>query len=345
MSESTLKGTGSESVPEISIVGAAYNEEENLPEFVDRCLAGVRAIDATCEVIIIDDGSSDGTARVLRELQLVVPELVVLRHRKNQGFTAALREGFLAARGRFVVVEPTDLQGHPDEDLPILIPPLRCDEVDLVVGYKAHRALGVVRAGSSKAFNWFCRQLFGVSFRDLGWVKAFRREVSEQVTVLRSDWHRYFAILAVAKGFRVKEVPLQAYERCRGVSSHGRFGFARVPKMIFDLLTIKFLISFSRRPIFAFGTWALFVGSLGIGLAAYLLQWKIKTGIITDRLPLLFLDAVLLLAALQFLAIGFLAEMIVTLGDELNRKLDRRPAAAVLEKRDLCQRLHCVDDA
>lgn len=321
-------GACADAPPEISIVGAAYNEEENLPEFMDRCLAGARAVGGTCEVIVVDDGSTDGTRRVLRELQLRFPELVTITQRRNQGFTAALRAGLQAARGRFIVVEPTDLQGHPDEDLPILIPPLRRDEADIVMGYKTDRALGTVRTWSSRAFNWLCRRLFGVSFRDLGWVKAFRREVVDEVAVLRSDWHRYFAIFAVAEGFRAQEVPVRAYERLRGVSSHGRFGFARVPKMVFDLFTIKFLLSFSRRPIFAFGAWALLVGSLGIGLALYLVHWKLTTGAISDRFPLLFLDAVLLLAALQLLAIGFLAEMVVTLGDDLHRKFERGPNAA-----------------
>ena len=341
MSESTLRDVGaparladSESGPEISIVGAAYNEEENLPEFVERCLAGARAVGGSCEVIVIDDGSTDRTAQVLGKLQLQVPELVVIRQRRNQGFTAALRAGFRIARGRFIVVEPTDLQGHPDEDLPILVPPLRNDEVDMVVGYKTDRALGLVRTWSSRAFNWLCRRLFAVSFRDLGWVKAFRREVAEQITVLRSDWHRYLAIFAVAEGFRTREIPVKAYERLHGVSSHGRLGFARVPKMMFDLLTIKFLISFSRRPMFAFGAWATLVGGCGIALALYLIHWKITTGVISDRFPLLFLDAVLLLAALQFLAIGFVAELIVSLGDELHRRFDRPTVVRPPERRD-----------
>ena len=304
--------------PLISVLIPAYNEADTVEELVQRTARAFQTLQVSGELIFVDDGSIDNTAKRVEVLQETYPWLRLIRHRRNQGLTVALQHGFRAALGQYIIFLPADLESHPDEDIPKLYQKL-LEGYDVVSGWRQGRADGKVFA--SKIYNAVSRWLFDVQVHDANWIKGFRREVIEALPPLRSDWHRFLLHIAADQGWRVGEVATTWYPRKAGRS---HYGFARIPVSLLDVLVIRFLLTFSQKPMRFFG---------GLGLASLLISGLIFAYLIflwfayaMQKRPVFWMALGLALAGLLFFLVGFLAELIVAQGDrlaELERKLDR----------------------
>jgi glycosyltransferase involved in cell wall biosynthesis len=307
---------------DVSVLVPAKDEAENLPLFMEQAAAAFANSTVSYEVIVIDDGSTDDTPRVLETLQKRYPFLRVARHRRQRGIADALRTGYLTARGRVLVFYPADLQYKP-EDIPRLVAPILAGESDMVTGYKQ----GVYeKAFVSNIYNGLSRSLFEIPVRDLNSVKAYRREIMEMLPV-RPDWHRYMIVIAAENGFTVTEIPVPLYPRNAGVS---KFGIGRIPIGVLDMLSVWFELRFGRKPLLLFGMtgFALFLLGVLAGLVA--LAVRIFWGI--GFRPLLNLVEICVITGSVFLVGGLVGEMIAGQRAEL-REL-RRQLSATTQRRD-----------
>ncbi len=243
-------------IPRVSVLVPAKDEAENLPEFLRQCDAMVRAATETYEVIVVDDGSTDGTHEVLAREAARYAWVRVVRHRSQRGIADSLRSGYLAARGDILVFYPADLQFKP-EDIPRLCAPILANESDMVTGFKQGN---YEKAFVSKIYNGLSRALFDIPVRDLNNVKAYRREIMAEQPV-RPDWHRYMIVLAHARGYTVTEIPVPLYPRQAGRS---KFGLSRIPIGVLDMLAVWFELRFGQKPLLAFGMLGASLFLLGI---------------------------------------------------------------------------------
>ena len=224
-----------------------------------------------------------------------------------------MKTGFAHARGDRIVFLCADLTSDPEEDIPKLLGKL--DEgYDMVAGWRQGRDDGKVLA--SRVYNAICRWLFGVDAHDMNWVKAFTREVMEDLT-LRSDWHRFIYMLAAAKGYRVGETPTNYYPRQHGRS---KFGWARIPISFLDVVALKFQTVFSRKPMIFFG--GLGVVLVGIGGAVFVYLAYLWLTLHTQLRPVFTLAVMFVLSGLQLFVTGFLADLVVGCEDRIE-KLER----------------------
>ncbi len=307
---------------DVSVLVPAKDEAENLPLFMEQAAAAFANSTVSYEVVVIDDGSSDDTPRVLEALQKKYSFLRVARHRRQRGIADALRTGYLAARGRVLVFYPADLQYKP-EDISRLVAPILAGESDMVTGYKQ----GVYeKAFVSKIYNGLSRSLFEIPVRDLNSVKAYRREIMEQLPV-RPDWHRYMIVIAAEHGFTVTEIPVPLYPRNAGVS---KFGIGRIPIGVLDMLSVWFELRFGRKPLLLFGMtgFALFLLGVLAGLVA--LAVRVFWGI--GFRPLLNLVEICVITGSVFLVGGLVGEMIA--GQRAEMRELRRQLGATLQRRD-----------
>ena len=256
---------------DVSVLVPAKDEAENLPLFMAQAAAAFAADPGVeYEVVVVDDGSSDGTPAVLGELQHDYPFLRAVRHRVGRGIADALRTGFLHARGDVMVFYPADLQFKP-EDIPRLVAPILAGASDMVTGYKQGK---YEKAFVSRVYNRLSRTLFDVRVRDLNNVKAYRREVMEGLP-LRPDWHRYMIVLAAAQGYSVSEIPVPLYPRHAGRS---KFGIARIPIGVLDMLAVWVELRFGRKPLLLFGVLGAALFALGMVAGVGALLWLAVTG-------------------------------------------------------------------
>jgi glycosyltransferase involved in cell wall biosynthesis len=313
----TESRSGEDEFTFVSVFVPAYNEVENVEPLLERIETGFAARGVRGEVVFVDDGSTDGTAEAAEALQARFPWLRVLRHRRNQGLTEAMRTGFRAVRGDWVLFLPADLECHPDEDIPKLLDKLN-EGYDVVAGWRQDRKGGKVFASS--VYNAVSRRLFKLDVHDMNWIKGFRREVIEAMPPLRSDWHRFVLMLAASQGWRVGEVPTQWYPRQSGQS---HYGLGRIPISFLDVLVVKFLLTFRRHPMRFFGG----LGAILIGgaaaIGAYLLYLWLSIG--RQQRPIFQFAGYLAVAGLLLFLVGFLAELVVSQSeqiDEMARQLD-----------------------
>jgi glycosyltransferase involved in cell wall biosynthesis len=297
---------------DVSVLVPAKDEAENLPELMRQCEAAFRETAFRAEVVIVDDGSADGTADVLRGLAQRHPFLRVESHRSRQGITEALRTAGLAARGRVFVFYPADLQFLPAE-IPQLVEPILRGEADLVTGAKQG---AYEKAFVSGIYNRLCRRLFGVNVTDLNSVKAYRREIMD-IVPMRPDWHRYFAVIASAQGFRLAERPVSLHPRRSGAS---KFGIGRIPVGVMDLLSVWFQLRFGRKPMLFFGVLGTVLFILGFlaGVAALIVRFGFGVGF----RPLLNLIETLVISGIALFGFGFIGELLAGAREEL-RELHR----------------------
>ena len=247
---------------DVSVLVPAKDEAENLPLFMELTEAAFRDSPVRFEVVVVDDGSVDGSWAVLQELAQRYPFLHPVRHRVQRGIAEALRTGYLNSQGRVLVFYPADRQFKP-EDIPRLVAPILAGDSDMVTGYKQ----GVYeKAFVSKVYNGLSRRLFHVPVRDLNSVKAYRREVMDHLPV-RPDWHRYMVVIAAAEGYSVSEIPVPLYPRHAGRS---KFGIGRIPVGVLDMLSVWFELRFGKKPLLLFGMTgaALFLLGVLAGLVA-----------------------------------------------------------------------------
>ena len=255
---------------DVSILVPAKDEAGNLALFLELCDAIVRADSARYEVVVVDDGSTDGSWDLLLELSKQYPFLRPVRHRAQRGIAEALRTGYLHAHGHVLVFYPADLQFKP-EDIPRLVNPILAGESDMVTGYKQ----GVYeKAFVSGIYNKLSRTLFHVPVRDLNNVKAYRREVMAALP-MRPDFHRYMIVMAAAQGFTVTEVPVPLYARHSGKS---KFGLSRIPIGVLDMLAVWFELRFGQKPLLAFGMLGVALFAIGVLSGFGALVWLAISG-------------------------------------------------------------------
>jgi len=300
----------------VSVLVPARDEADNIPTLVEKVGRAFDALDVRGELVLVDDGSSDGTGDVAAALHGDYPFLRLIRHRRNLGMTAALRTGFRAVRGEVIIILPADLQSDPEEDIPKLLGKLG-EGYDVVAGWRQGRRESKVLA--SAIYNFVSRLLFDVQAHDMNWIKAFRREVLETLPPLRSDWHRFLLHIAAHQGYRIGEVRTNWYPRRAGKS---KFGLGRIPISLLDVLVIRFLLTFSDAPMRFFG--GLGLASLAVSALTYLVLaylWFFQEH--TQKRPIFWLAGGLALAGLLLILIGFVAELIVSYGERLEA-LERR---------------------
>jgi glycosyltransferase involved in cell wall biosynthesis len=304
---------------EISVVGPAYNESKNLPIFLERTTKALNKLKKKHEIIIVNDASSDNSIQTLKNLKKKHKNLVVFTHTRNQGLTAAMWTGFTAAKGKLIIMLPTDLESNPTTDISLLLKKQK-QGYDMVVGNRVNRRQGASKYIFSKLFNTTARLLFGVKLNDLGWIKIFRREILEDIEPFRADWHRFFAILVASKGYKVGEVPVRFHSRIHGKSSFGRMGIMRAWGGFVDMLTIKFNTLFSQKPMRFFGALGCISIALGTSSGLYLTFLKITEGTIEQHIPLLFLTIMLVIVGIQVLTLGILAEYLASILNYIRNK-------------------------
>lgn len=302
-------------VPQVSVLVPAKDEAENLPLFVELCDTMIKAAPVSYEVVIVDDGSKDGTPALLASLAGRYPWLRVERHRAQRGIADALRTGYLAARGDILVFYPADLQFKP-EDIPRLVQPILDGQSDMVTGFKEGQ---YDKAFVSRIYNGLSRSLFDVPVRDLNNVKAYRREIMADQPV-RPDWHRYMIVLAHAQGYTVTETPIPLYPRTAGKS---KFGLSRIPVGVLDMLAVWFELRFGQKPLLAFGMLGAALFAIGVLAGLVALGVLIFQGIGLRWIWTL-IQTCLLLGSV-FFATGLLGEQVaVTRAEqrEIRRRLD-----------------------
>ncbi len=307
-------------VPKYSIVVPFHNEEDNVLVLYDRLKAVMETAAQPFEMVFVDDGSTDATFRLLREIASIDSRVVVVKLRRNFGQTSALAAGFDHARGEYVIAMDGDLQHDPD-DIPVFIEKLN-EGYDIVSGWRARRIDNLwLRRIPSRCANWLMARLSGVDIHDFGTTfKAYRRDLLEQVP-LYGELHRFIPALASAHGASICEVPIQNTVRTRGTS---HYGLSRTFRVFFDLITIRFLLRYMARPLHFFGVFGSLAMLAGGGIGAWLAILKILSpnyDVFQDHGPLLVFAAVLILAGVQLLALGLLGEMQVRYYHEPERRL------------------------
>jgi len=294
--------------PDVSILVPAKDEAENLPEFVRQAREALLPLPYACEIVVIDDGSRDGTPDTLRELAGKHPFVRVVTHRSQRGIADALASGADVARGRVLVFYPADLQYRPS-DIPSLVQPILDDTADIVTGTKqGHYDKRFV----SWVYNGLCRWLFGVRVTDLNSVKAYRREVMDGLT-RRPDWHRFMVVIAAAQGFRLAERPVPLLPRRAGKS---KFGIGRIPVGVLDLVSVWFQLRFGRKPMLFFGVSGAILFLLGL-IAAGVALWLRYGPLHYGFRPLLDLIMVLVISGIALFGFGFVGEMVAGMREEV----------------------------
>lgn len=291
--------------PELSLVIPIYNEAPNLDALYAEITAALESWGRPYEVLLIDDGSSDGSGEILRRLQQGDPRLRIIRFRRNFGQTAAFSAGFAHARGRIIVTSDGDLQNDP-KDIPMLVERLE-EGADIVCGWRrARKDRFLTRRVPSMIANALISRATGVQLHDYGCsLKAFRAEVVKPLR-LYGEMHRFIPAIASEHGVTVEEMVVNHRARRAGTS---KYGLSRTIRVVLDLLTVKFLLNYATRPLQIFGLVGLSMGGLG-GLIMLYLVWVrlVEHQAIADR-PLLLFGILLVSSGLQLLTIGLLAEL------------------------------------
>ena len=293
--------------PDVSVFLPVFNEEPNLRPLHDKLDHALAQLGRTAEIIYVDDGSTDGSLTVLREIAARDPRVRVIALRRNYGQTPAMAAGIHAARGRVLIPMDADLQNDP-ADIARLLDKL--DEgYDVVSGWRKNRKDPLfTRKIPSKMANWVISKIGGVPLHDYGCsLKAYTRESLADVQ-LYGEMHRFIPIYASWSGARVTEIPVEHHARTMGKS---KYGLSRTIKVVFDLMTIKFMASYQTKPIYVFGTFGFlaFLVSLLAGLYAVFLKLVHKADFVQTPLPVL--TIVMFAVGIQFLLMGLLAEMLV----------------------------------
>ena len=294
----------------LSVIIPAYNEVENIGPLLEQFNELFSKLPYRAEMIYVDDGSTDRTLIRAKEGQLNYPWLKVYSHRINRGLTAALETGFSKAGGKILCFYPADLQYHANE-IPKMISKIDSG-VDIVTGWKQGR-YGLKSLGSF-IYNKLSRWLFKIEVHDLNSIKAFKKEIVGSFAY-RTGWHRYIIVMAAQAGYSVDEVRVKLYPRKSGKS---KFGFWCLPAGFLDLLSVKFQLSFTKKPLLFFGSAGLISGILGvlIGLLALYMRFFLNSG----YRPLLYAVILLVTSGLMLFAIGFLAELIVSIKDDIKQQ-------------------------
>lgn len=292
--------------PEISVVIPVYNEIENVEALAADVWGALQPLGKSFEVILVDDGSRDGTADALRKIAAERPGARVVLLRRNFGQTAALSAGFDHARGRVIITMDADLQNDP-RDVPKLLAGIE-QGYDIVAGWRLDRKDPFLsRRLPSMIANRLISAVTGVNLHDYGCtLKAFRADVVQQVR-LYGELHRFIPAVANWMGVSVHEVPVNHRARRAGVS---KYGIGRTIRVLLDLITVKFMESYSTKPIQIFGLLGVMCGGVGFLGAAWLSVQRMLWGASLSNRPILLLFVMLILVGVQFVSMGLVAEML-----------------------------------
>lgn len=299
----------------LSIVVPLYNEEENIPTLYEKLKENLDPLEKEYEILFVDDGSTDRTLSILEEIQSKDKRVIILSLRRNFGQTAAFAAGFDFARGDVIVTMDGDLQNDP-ADIHKLLELIK--DNDLVSGWRKNRKDPFFsRRLPSLMANWLISNVTGVKLHDYGCsLKAYRRDVIKNLK-LYGEMHRFIPAVASWYGVRVAEVEVRHFPRLRGST---KYGISRTIKVVLDLITVKFLQSFSTKPIQFFGPAGILSGFLGFLISLYLSIDKIFFGKDIGGRPLLLLGALLIIVGIQLIGMGLLGEMLVRVYHESQRK-------------------------
>lgn len=312
---SNHKENRNEGVPYLSIVVPVYNEAENLrPLFqaINEALAGT-----SYEIIFVDDGSKDGSVEILFEIAQEASDIVgVIQFRRNFGQTAAIAAGIDYSSGEIIVLLDADLQNDP-ADIPMLVEKIE-EGYDVASGWRVDRKDALItRLIPSRVANWLISTVTGVKLHDYGCtLKAYRREVFEGFR-LYGEMHRFIPAYAVSVGARITEVPVQHHPRRFGET---KYGLSRTIKVLLDLFTVKFLISYGKKPIYLFGGAGILIIVPSTLILLFLIVRRLWLGISILGSPLLQLSTMTMIMGFQSILMGLIAELLVRIYHESQAK-------------------------
>jgi glycosyltransferase involved in cell wall biosynthesis len=291
----------------LSVVVPVYNERDNVEELVARIDAAAAPL-GPHEVILVDDGSRDGSGALYPALCARFPALRVLELRRNYGQSAALTAGFQHARGELVATLDGDLQNDPG-DLPVMVARLEGEGCDLVCGWRKHRKdPGFSRKMPSLVANRLIAWMTDVRLHDYGCaLRVFRGEIVRGM-ILYGELHRFIPVLASLEGARIVEMEVRHHPRTRGVS---KYGWGRLPRVVLDLVLMRFFQRFATRPLQFFGAVGSAFATAGGLVLAYLLWVKFGLGENIGERPLLLVGVMLALMGFVGIAVGIVAELVV----------------------------------
>jgi glycosyltransferase involved in cell wall biosynthesis len=290
---------------DLSVVIPIYNEAENIPNLHAEVTGALAGLELDYEIVYVDDGSADQSFALLRRIAQADPRAVVVSFRRNFGQTAAMSAGFDHARGHIIVTMDGDLQNDP-RDIPKLLAKLN-EGYDIAAGWRLDRQDAyLTRKLPSQLANRLISRITQVHLHDYGCtLKAFRREVIENIR-LYGEMHRFIPAIASGVGVRIAEIPVNHRPRRAGKS---KYGLGRTVRVVLDLITVKFLLTYSTRPIQIFGLWGLIAGGLGFLLAFFYAFQRLFLGVPLGNKPGLLLAVLLIFIGVQLISIGLLGEM------------------------------------
>jgi len=291
---------------ELSVIIPIKNESPNLEALHLEVTAALDPWGRSYEVIVVDDGSTDDSFTVLSRIQAADPRWRVIRFRRNFGQTAAFSAGFAHARGRFIATSDGDLQNDP-KDIPAMVARLEKDDLDIVCGWRKDRKDAFLsRLLPSMLANRLISWATGVRLHDYGCsLKVFRAEVVKPLK-LYGEMHRFIPAIASEQGVQIAEVVVNHRARLHGTS---KYGISRTIRVVLDLLTVKFLLSYSTRPVQIFGLIGLSMLAPGGVILTYLAMVKVFDGQSIGNRPLLMLGILLVFTGVQLVTLGLLAEL------------------------------------
>ncbi len=307
---------------DLSIVISLFNEEESLPELISWIEKVVSEEQYSYEIIMVDDGSTDSSWKIIKELSAKNPSIRGISFRRNYGKSAALYHGFKSAQGRVVITMDADLQDSPDE-IPELYRMITEEGYDIVSGWKKQRFDNKLTKNlPSKLYNWTARKITGIKLHDMNCgLKAYRNEVVKNIEVY-GEMHRYIPYLAKNAGFtRISEKPVQHQKRKYGVS---KFGLERFVNGFLDLISLWFLSTFGKKPMHFFGFTGIIMFLLGGFMAIWIIVEKLiqqSQGLlfrpVTEQ-PVFYIALMAVILGFQLFLSGFICEMISRSSSERN---------------------------
>jgi glycosyltransferase involved in cell wall biosynthesis len=303
-----LPPAGANTAVDVSFIIPVYNESENVDALIEEVSTVGNTLGRRFEIIIIDDGSKDDTLAQLAQWVQQRPDilLTVVSLRRNYGQTAATAAGFYQARGRYIVTLDGDLQNDP-ADVPQLLDMMDAEGLDIISGWRKNRQdKALTRKLPSAIANWMIGRVTGVPIHDNGCsLKVYRAEVAKEVP-LYGEMHRFITALASMDGAVIKEVPVNHRPRLRGQS---KYNLSRTFKVVLDLLTVLFMKRFFTRPLHMFGRVGISFLAIGILAESWLMVEKLVFGLSIGTRPLLLLGALCILAGIQLISTGLIAEI------------------------------------
>ncbi|RUM49073.1 MAG: glycosyltransferase [Hydrogenothermus sp.] len=292
---------------ELSLVIPIYNEEENLPILYEKLKTVLEKLGKSYEIIFVNDGSTDKSWEIIKQLAEKDPNVIGVNFRRNYGQTAAMSAGFDVAKGDVIITMDGDLQNDP-EDIPRLLEKMS-EGYDIVSGWRKDRKDAFLsRTLPSRIANWLISKVTGVHLHDYGCsLKAYKADIAKNLDYF-GEMHRFLPALAKPMGARITELPVKHHPRIYGKS---KYGISRTFKVILDLFLVKFLLDYRTKPLRVFGGTGLILLLFGLGVLLYLVGIKLFFGQDIGNRPLLTFGTLLVLSGIQLLSTGIVAELIV----------------------------------